>query len=60
MGDHVTIYAGATILGGETVIGANTVIGGNTFITESVKDATRVTIKAPELHFRNAKQEETT
>ena len=60
VGDHVTIYAGATILGGETVIGANTVIGGNTFITESVKDATRVTIKAPELHFRNAKQEETT
>ena len=60
VGDHVTIYAGATILGGETVIGANTVIGGNTFITESVKDATRVTIKALELHFRNAKQEETT
>lgn len=60
VGDHVTIYAGATILGGETVIGAGTVIGGNTFITESVKDATRVTIKAPEMHFRNTKQEETT
>lgn len=57
VGDHVTIYAGATILGGDTVIGANTVIGGNTFITDSVKDATRVTIKAPELRFREAKKE---
>lgn len=54
VGDNVTIYAGATILGGETVIGANTVIGGNTFITDSVKDDTRVTIKAPEMHFRDA------
>ena len=57
VGDNVTIYAGATILGGETVIGANTVIGGNTFITDSVKDATRVTIKAPELKFRQAHKE---
>lgn len=57
VGDNVTIYAGATILGGATVIGANTVIGGNTFITDSVKDASRVTIKAPELRIREAKQE---
>lgn len=58
VGDNVTIYAGATILGGETVIGANTVIGGNTFITDSVKDATRVTIKAPELKYRQTNKEE--
>lgn len=55
VGSNVTIYAGATILGGETRIGDNTVIGGNTFITDSVAEDTRVTIKHPEMRFRDAK-----
>ena len=50
--DNVTIYSGASILGGDTVIGENSVIGGNAFITESVAKNTRVTIKQPELKFR--------
>ena len=58
VGDNVTIYAGATILGGQTVIGDDTVIGGNTFITTSVADASRVTIKSPELLFSERRQEE--
>lgn len=50
--DNVTIYAGATILGGQTVIGKNSVIGGNTFITESVPENSRISIKPPELDIR--------
>ena len=50
--DNVTIYANATILGGETVIGTNAVIGGNTFITASVADDTKVSLKKPELEFK--------
>lgn len=53
--DHVTIYAGATILGGETIIGQNSVIGGNTFIVESVAPNTKVSLKNPELTFRDSK-----
>lgn len=49
--DNVTIYSGASILGGDTVIGAGSVIGGNVFITESVKENTRVTVKNQELKF---------
>ncbi len=52
IGDNVTIYAGASILGGETVIGANSVIGGNTFITASVPENTRVSMKNPEMEYR--------
>ncbi len=51
--DHVTIYAGATILGGETVIGHDSVIAGNTFIIESVPPFTKVSVKVPELIFKN-------
>ena len=47
--DNVTIYSGASILGGDTVIGEGAVIGGNSFITESVADNARVSIKLPEL-----------
>lgn len=47
--DNVTIYSGASILGGDTVIGEGAVIGGNAFITESVADNARVSIKSPEL-----------
>lgn len=56
--DNVTIYSGASILGGETVIGKNTVIGGNAFITKSVPDDTRVSVKNPELKFKNSKPRE--
>ena len=51
IGDNVTIYSGASILGGETVIGKNVVIGGNCFITESVPDNARVTVKGQELSY---------
>ncbi len=46
--DNVTIYSGASILGGETVIGKDAVIGGNSFITESVAEGARVSVKKPE------------
>ncbi|MBQ8960012.1 MAG: serine acetyltransferase [Ruminococcus sp.] len=49
--DNVTIYSGASILGGETVVGENVVIGGNVFITKSVPDGARVSIKNQELRF---------
>lgn len=47
--DNVTIYSGASILGGDTIIGEGAVIGGNSFITESVGENSRVSIKLPEL-----------
>ena len=50
--DNVTIYSGASILGGDTVIGEGAVIGGNSFITESVGENTRVSVKQPELIIR--------
>ncbi len=53
--DNVTIYSGASILGGDTVIGRNSVIGGNVFITCSVPENTRVTIKDMELQFTEKK-----
>lgn len=49
--NNVTIYSGASILGGDTVIGENAVIGGNAFITTSVPDGARVSIKNPELSY---------
>lgn len=51
IGDNVTIYSGASILGGETVIGRDVVIGGNAFITSSVPDGAKVSIKTQELTF---------
>jgi len=56
--DNVTIYSGASILGGETIIGKNSVIGGNAFITQSVPADTRVSVKNPELSFKNSKAKE--
>lgn len=50
--DNVTIYSGASILGGETVIGKNVVIGSNAFITKSVVEGARVSIKNQELQFK--------
>ncbi len=52
VGDNVTIYANATLLGGDTHVGANTTIGGNVFITHSVEEDARVSIKAPELMIK--------
>lgn len=51
--DNVTVYSGASILGGETVIGQGAVIGSNAFITSSVPANMRVSIKNPELQFKN-------
>ena len=51
--DNVTVYSGASILGGETVIGTGAVIGSNAFITSSVPAQTRVSIKNPELQFKD-------
>ena len=50
--DEVTIYSSASILGGETVIGKGSVIGGNAFITQSVPPYTRVSIKQPQLDYK--------
>ena len=51
--DDVTVYSGASILGGETVIGTGATINGNVFITQSVPPHTRVSMKNPELQYRN-------
>ena len=51
--DNVTVYSGASILGGETVIGTGAVIGSNAFVTSSVPAHTRVSIKNPELKFKD-------
>lgn len=51
--DNVTVYSGASILGGETVIGRGAVIGSNAFVTSSVPANTRVSIKNPELQFKD-------
>jgi serine O-acetyltransferase len=60
--DNVTIYSGSSILGGETVIGKNVVIGSNTFITKSISEGTKVSIKNQELKFTypNGQNVETT
>ena len=52
LGNRVTVYSGASILGGDTVIGDDCVIGGNAFVTASVPAHTRVSVKSPELTFR--------
>lgn len=49
--DNVTIYSGASILGGETIVGKNVVIGGNAFITKSVPEGAKVSIKNQELRY---------
>jgi len=53
VGNNVTIYAGSTLLGGATEIGDNVVIGGNAFLTSSVEPNTTVSIKKPEMSFRD-------
>jgi serine O-acetyltransferase len=49
--DHVTIYSGASILGGSTVIGEGVVIGSNAFVTKSVPQKTKVSVKNPERQY---------
>jgi len=57
--DYVTVYSGASILGGDTVIGASVTIGSNAFVTKSIPDKTRVSVKNPELQFKNGDKTET-
>jgi serine O-acetyltransferase len=52
--DNVTVYSGASILGGDTIIGEGVVIGGNAFVVKSVPENTRVSVKNPELQFKNS------
>lgn len=52
IGNRVTVYSNASILGGDTVIGDDCVIGGNVFVTRSVPAGTKVSLKAPELEYR--------
>ncbi|GHV75773.1 serine acetyltransferase [Spirochaetia bacterium] len=56
--DHVTIYSGASILGGDTVIGEGVIIGSNAFVTKSVPEMTKVSVKNPELQFKSGEQKE--
>ena len=56
--DEVTVYSGASILGGETVIGTGAVISGNVFVTKSVPEHTRVTVKNPELQYKDQRPRE--
>jgi len=51
--DNVTVYSGASILGGDTVIGEGVVVGGNAFVVQSVPENTRVSVKNPELQYKN-------
>ena len=53
VGDHVTIYAGATILGGETTIGEGSVIGGNVWLIHSVPPGSRVYNQQPSPKIQN-------
>jgi serine O-acetyltransferase len=56
--DRVTVYSGASILGGETVIWEEAVISSNVFVTQTVPPQTRVTVKNPELQYRNHQPQE--
>lgn len=49
--DNVTVYAGASILGGGTTIGKGAVIGANCFITTSIPEGAKLSIKNQELVY---------
>ncbi len=51
--DDVMVYPNASILGGDTVIGRGATINGNVFVTQTVPANTRVSVKHPELQYRN-------
>ncbi|MGI6011458.1 MAG: serine O-acetyltransferase EpsC [Ruminococcus sp.] len=57
IGDNVTIYSGTSILGGDTQIGKDAVIGSNAFITKSIPEGTKVTIKGQELIYKYGSKE---
>lgn len=48
VGNHVTLYSGASILG-DITIGNNVVIGSNVFLTDSIGDNYKVVLSKPEL-----------
>ena len=50
IGDHVTIYSGASILG-DITIGDNVTIGSNVFLLKSVPSDTKVVLSEPELVY---------
>ena len=50
--DNVTIYSGASILGGKTVVGKDVVVGGNAFITTSIPEGAKVSVKSQELLYK--------
>ena len=52
IGNDVVLYAGSTLLGGKTEVGDHVVIGGNAFLTTSVEPNTTVSIKKPEMTYR--------
>jgi serine O-acetyltransferase len=56
--DNVTVYSGVSILGGETIIGNGAVIGSNAFITKSIPSGTKVSIRNPELLFKDSSTHE--
>ena len=56
--DRVTVYSGASVLGGETVIYEEAVISSNVFVTQTVPPQTRVTVKNPELQYRDHQPQE--
>lgn len=56
--DYVTVYSSTSIFGGNTVIGKGAVIGSNAFITNSVAAGTRVSIKTPELSYKQLRVRE--
>ena len=51
--DCVTIYSGASIFGGDTVIGFGAVIGSNAFVARSIPARTKVSVKNPELQYKD-------
>ncbi|NLJ15756.1 MAG: serine acetyltransferase [Clostridiales bacterium] len=56
--NDVTVYSGASILGGDTIIGRGVTIGSNAFVTKTVPSKTRVSIKNPELQYKNSSKAE--
>ena len=50
--DNVIVYSNASILG-DVTIGKGATIGGGVFLTRSVPSECRVSMKAPELTYRD-------
>jgi len=51
LGDHVTVYAGATILGGDTIIGDHCVVAGGVFLSKSVPEGHIVCGPRPDIRL---------